>query len=318
MESLNAKTVVPRDRRVSRNFTAALVGLLVSLRPHQWVKNLLLFSGLIFSGSLLKFELAARAASGFIIFCLASSGIYLVNDLRDLQSDRQHLVKRHRPLAAGRVKVPAALAAMLVLLGAAMIGAVRLGQPFTLLLSVYVLVNIAYSFGLKYVVILDVILVASGFVLRAVAGAVVISVAPSHWLILCTMMLAMLVVSGKRRHDVVAAGDGAPDPDREWYSVQFLDLMMAISGGTAVVTYALYTLSPETVARIGTHGMILTVPFVMYGIFRYLYLMHRQAGTGDPALLFLTDRAILVNSLLWVAMVCLVLYEPQRLIDWLR
>ncbi len=301
--------MVPRDR-INHRLTAVLIGLLVSLRPYQWIKNILLFSGLVFSGSLFKGEAAGHALQAFISFCLASSGVYLFNDLRDLQADRQHPVKRNRPLAAGTVPMPLALVTLLVLLTGALLGSLQLNRSFTFMLGVYLLVNLGYSCGLKHVVILDVILVALGFVLRAVAGAVVVRVAPSHWLILCTLMLALLVVSGKRRYDLVLAQSRAEIQTlpREWYTVEFLDLMMAIAGGAAIVMYALYTLSAETITRFGSRGMILTVPFVLYGIFRYLFLMHRQSGTGDPALLFLTDRPTMLNTILWGLTVCAVLY----------
>ncbi len=309
MESLKANQVAPRER-VSYSLTAVLIGLLVSLRPHQWIKNILLLSGLVFSGSLFKGESVGRALQAFILFCFASSGIYLFNDLRDLRADRAHPVKRHRPIAAGRVAMPLAIITMLALLTGALIGSLQLSRPFALILGGYLVMNVAYSLGLKHVVILDVILVAMGFVLRAVAGAVVVNVTPSHWLILCTLMLALLVVSGKRRYDVVLAQGRADiqSPPREWYTVEFLDLMTAIAGGAAIVMYALYTLSAETITRFGSRGMMLTVPFVLYGIFRYLFLMHRQSGNGDPALLFLTDRPTMLNTILWGVTVCAVLY----------
>lgn len=313
MSTDSTKVVVTQPQRAVRALRATLGGLLVSLRPYQWVKNSLVFSGLIFSGSLFRVELMGRAVLACIAFCLASSGIYLFNDLRDLPSDRQHPQKRKRPLASGQISQPLALSVMMALLLGATILAEWLSLPFSLLLGLYVLLNAGYSFGLKQVVILDIIIVAMGFVIRAVAGAVVISVEPSQWLILCTLMLALMIVSGKRRYDVVLAQDN-PElrrAGREWYSVQFLDLMTAMTGGAAIITYALYTQAAETIARFGTRGIILTVPFVVYGIFRYLFLMHRRDSAVDPAKLFLTDRPTLINALLWTLTVCLVLYGSQ-------
>jgi 4-hydroxybenzoate polyprenyltransferase len=317
MNMLNA-TVTPRARSVSRNLTATLIGLMVSLRPHQWVKNVLVFSGLIFSGSLFNTELLLRAIQAFITFCLASSGIYLFNDLRDLPTDRLHPHKRNRPLAAGQVSQPLALVTMVALLLGAAIMAELISLPFSLMIGFYVLLNAGYSFGLKLVVILDIIIVAMGFVIRAVAGTTVIGVEASQWLILCTLMLALMIVSGKRRYDVALA---ASKPEllrsgREWYSVQFLDLMTAISGGAAIITYALYTQAPESIARVGSRGMILTVPFVVYGIFRYLFLMHRRESATDPARLFVTDLPMIINACLWVVTACMVVYGPRQWMMW--
>jgi 4-hydroxybenzoate polyprenyltransferase len=309
----STKVVVTQPQSAVRALWARLGGLLVSLRPHQWVKNTLVFSGLIFSGSLFRTELTGKAVLAFLTFCLASSGIYLFNDLRDLPSDRQHPQKKKRPLAAGQISQPLALSVMIALLLGATSLAQWLSLPFSLLVGLYVLLNAGYSFGFKQVVILDIIIVAMGFVIRAVAGAVVIGVEPSQWLILCTLMLALMIVSGKRRYDVVLAQDNPElrQARREWYSVQFLDLMTAMTGGAAIITYALYTQAAETIARFGTRGIILTVPFVVYGIFRYLFLMHRRESAVDPAKLFLTDRPTLVNALLWALTVCLVLYGPR-------
>lgn len=314
----SAKTAATIKPRRERTLARTMTGLLISLRPHQWIKNALVFSGLIFSGSLFRTELLWRTVLAFITFCLASSGIYLFNDLRDLPSDRVHPLKQQRPLASGRISQPLALAVMVTLLLVAVLAAEWLSLPFSLLLGAYVLVNAGYSFGLKKVVILDIIIVAMGFVIRAVAGAVVISVEPSQWLILCTLMLALMIVSGKRRYDVVLA-DSNPElrqAGREWYSVQFLDLMTAMTGGAAIITYALYTQAPETVAHFDTRGLILTVPFVVYGIFRYLFLMHRRDGATDPAKLFVADLPMLINAALWVITACVVVYSPRQWMNW--
>ena len=292
--------------------------LALSLRPHQWVKNSLLFGGLIFSRSLSHWDAVSLAVGAFFAFCMASSAVYLLNDLRDLKEDRMHPVKRLRPLASGVISPSIAKAALMILMISSGILAFGLGIGFGMTLSIYVLINLAYSIGLKRVVILDVMIVALCFVLRAVAGAVVIGVKASAWLILCTLMMALLVCFGKRRHEIVLLQANASNhrASLEQYSIQFLDLMMAISGGAALVTYALYTMAEETVQRFGSRGLMLTVPFVVYGVFRYLFLVHLRKDGGDPARLLVSDRPILLNGFLWVSVVCLVLYGNLVWIPW--
>jgi 4-hydroxybenzoate polyprenyltransferase len=287
-----------------------LRALTLSLRPHQWVKNSLIFGGLIFSRSLLHWEVAWLSISGFVTFCLASSGVYLLNDLCDIEADRRHPTKRLRPLAAGELCAVSAGVTMAVLLIGSTLAALSLGRPFSMVLWTYLVLNVAYSAALKRVVILDVMAVATGFVLRAVAGAVVIGVQPSPWLILCTLMLALLVGFGKRRHELSLLRVEARNhrASLAGYSIQFLDHMMGIAGASAVVMYALYTMAPETVARFGTNHLVVTTPWVIYGVLRYLYLVHEGMDGADPAHLFLTDRPTLVNVCMWVLVVCLILY----------
>jgi len=289
-----------------------------SLRPHQWVKNSLIFGGLIFSRSLLHWEVVWLSISAFITFCLASSAVYLLNDLRDIEADRRHPTKRLRPLAAGELSPVSAGITMAALLIGSTLAALSLGWSFSVVLWTYLVLNVAYSMGLKRVVILDVMVVATGFVLRAVAGAVVIKVQPSPWLILCTLMLALLVVFGKRRHELSLLEGEARNhrASLDGYSIQFLDLMMGIAGASAVVTYALYTMADETVARFGTRHLVVTTPWVLYGVFRYLYLVHQRMEGGDPAYLFVTDRPTLVNGLMWVLVVCFILYAPPGWQPW--
>jgi 4-hydroxybenzoate polyprenyltransferase len=310
------ETVTSRSATATSRSLAILIGLVVSLRPHQWIKNLLVFSGLIFSGNLLAVDLLTASLHAFTTFCLISSSIYLLNDLRDLQADRKHPVKRWRPIAAMVVPESMAWATLLLMWLASAVSVLRLPRSFTLTVFVYLLLNIAYSVRLKHVVILDMMIVASGFVLRAVAGAFVIGVQPSPWLVLCTMLLALLVVSGKRCHDVALLRQHASQaaPKAEWYTAEFLSMVMGITGGGAVVTYALYTLAEETVRRVGSQGLILTVPFVLYGVLRYLFLVHQRvreerADATDPAFLFVTDLPTMLNVLGWVLTSCLVLYN---------
>jgi 4-hydroxybenzoate polyprenyltransferase len=290
----------------------SLPGLLLSLRPHQWVKNTLVFGGLVFSHSLFDAIAVQKSLAAFGIFCMASSAVYLLNDLRDLATDRLHPMKCLRPLAAGLVSPMLAVVLMILLAAAALTWAAFLGSRFTLVLGIYFLLNIGYSLGLKRVAILDVMIIASGFVLRAVAGAAAIGVPPSPWLILSTLMLALLVGFGKRRQELVVLQDGATRhrASLEGYTLPFLDMMMSIAGGASVVTYALYTMADETVARFGSRRLIATVPWVIYGVFRYLYLAHHSAKGDDPARLFVTDPPTLVNVVMWIAIVAYLVYAP--------
>ena len=288
-------------------------GLIIEMRPLEWSKNLLVFSGVIFSKSLTDFNNIRISLLGFAIFCAASSGIYIFNDLCDLKQDREHPIKRNRPLAAGTLNVNLARFVMILLFATAAIGALLLSQAFALVIAVYLLTCLAYSLKLKDIVILDVILIANGFVLRAVSGAVLIGVAPSEWLVLCTSMVALLIGFGKRRHEMVLLEKSAENHRASLrdYSVEFLNSIMNICAGAAVLTYALYTRADETVARVGSRGMMLTIPFVVYGIFRYLFLIHKRRVGGDPVQILFGDRPTLVNLVLWILTVGLVIYVPK-------
>lgn len=317
-QPMSGELVVEESVSFSFRVAGAVRGLLASLRPQQWVKNTLIFSGLIFSRSLFHWQTLRLSLCAFAIFCMASSGVYLLNDLCDVEADRRHPLKRFRPLAAGKFSVNVARVAMgLLLVGSAAL-ALLFRPAFALMLGIYLLLNVAYSLGLKRVVILDVMAIALGFVLRAVAGAVVIGVSASPWLVLCTLMLALLMGFGKRRHELNLLQAEAHNHRQslDGYSLQFLDLMMTITAGAAVVTYALYTMADETVARFNSHSLVLTVPFVLYGIFRYLFLVHKRMGGGDPARLLVTDAPILINAALWVAVVCFILYGPRGWHPW--
>lgn len=298
----------PRDTGVIQQISA----FTQAIRPKEWVKNLLVFTGVIFSGSLVDTRALVVSVLGFILFCLASSGIYLVNDLCDLTKDQEHPVKRNRPLASGRLNVQIARAAALVFLLGSLAGSLALNQFFAAVIGAYIAICLAYSFKLKEYVILDVILIAIGFVLRAVSGAVLIGVEASLWLVLCTSMVALLIGFGKRRSELslLENGAGRHRANLDEYTLEFLDSLMNICAGAAVITYALYTLAPETITRVGWSGMLFTIPFVIYGIFRYLYIVHREKGGGDPAQLLFSDRPMQLTIALWVSVVCAVVYIP--------
>jgi 4-hydroxybenzoate polyprenyltransferase len=284
------------------------------MRPRQWVKNLFVFAGVIFSQQLFTPSLG-RAVAAFVLFCGLSGAIYLLNDVADADKDRLHPVKRRRPVAAGELSRGAALAGGVLLLLAGVAASFALSARFGLVAVGYALLLTAYSVWLKHLVILDVLTVAVGFVLRAVAGAVAIDVEISGWLLICTVLVALFLALGKRRHEYLTLhGEAAAHrPILAEYSEGFLDQMIAVVTASTVTAYALYTMSPETVAKFHTRWLPVTLPFVLYGIFRYLYLLYRRQLGGNPSDLFLTDRALLVNTLLWMLAVLGIIYTAPAL-----
>jgi len=246
----------------------------------------------------------------FVVFCALSGSVYLVNDVLDAERDRAHPQKRHRPIAAGRLRPGVAMGtgAGLVVLGC--IVAFALSARLGLVAAAYVALLSAYSAGLKHVVILDALVIAAGFVLRALAGVAVIDAEFSHWLLLCTILLALFLTFGKRRHELLLLEDGAVDhrPILSEYSPRLLDQMIAVVTAATLMAYALYTISPETAVRLGTTRLPLTIPFVLYGLFRYLYLLYRHDLGGNPSEHLLTDRALLVDVALWAGAVVTFLY----------
>jgi len=283
--------------------------LLVSLRPHQWIKNLVVFAALAFSKHLFEPDAALRAAMAFAVFCALAGAAYLVNDVLDAEQDRQHPVKRHRPVASGALPSRVARAAAAALTVAALAAAVWLGRDFVLVAIAYFLLTLAYSLLLKHHVILDVLAIALGFVLRAVAGAVAIEVRFSDWLLVCTILLALFLALAKRRHELVSLEDAAGHRRslRE-YSPYLLDQMIAVVTASCLTAYAFYTLAPDTVEKYRTDRLAWTIPFVIYGIFRYLYLVHRKDQGGSPSDVLLADRPLLVAVALWGAAVIAIVY----------
>ena len=288
------------------------LGLLLSLRPAQWTKNLLVFAGLIFSRHLFDLSSVLAASEAFVIFCALSGVVYLVNDVADRDSDREHPLKRRRPIAAGAVSVGAARTAALVLSVGALAAAFGLGRAFGLIALAYLFLQILYSGVLKHIVIIDVLTVAIGFVLRAAGGAVAIRVEISHWLFVCTILLALFIALAKRRHELVLLADVAASHRRILgeYSPYLLDQMISVVTASTLIAYIFYTISPETTEKFGTPWLGLTIPFPLYGIFRYLYLVHRREGGGSPADLLLTDRPLLSCVTLWILAVVLIIYQP--------
>jgi 4-hydroxybenzoate polyprenyltransferase len=289
-----------------------VLNLLISLRPGQWAKNLLVFAGLLFGLRLFDAAAVLRAIAAFSIFCLLSGVVYLINDVADRESDRQHPIKARRPVASGALPVPTALTAALLLGGAALAASFVLGVPFFTVSVAYLALLALYSGPLKHIVIIDVLTIAIGFVLRAVAGALAVDVEISHWLLVCTILLALFISLAKRRHELVLLADGAAShrPILGEYSPYLLDQMISVVTASTLVAYVFYTISAETEAKFGTAWLGLTIPFPLYGIFRYLYLVHQRDGGGSPADLLLTDRPLLICVTLWALTVALIIYRP--------
>lgn len=287
-----------------------ILPLLRSLRPTQWAKNLFVLAPAVFAGVLLDEKIAVRVALALLAFCFASSSVYLINDLRDREEDRRHPLKKNRPLAAGTLSVPAAVGAVVVLAGAAAAISSYLGLPFALILGGYLLLNLLYTLWLKHMVILDVMAISMGFVLRVEAGAEASGVAVSRWLFLCTTFLALFLAFSKRRHEITLLASQASGQRRvlEQYSPAFLDQMINVVTASSVVSYALYAVAPETVQKYHTYDLVYTIPMVLYGIFRYLYLMYQQPGERNPTEAILRDPPFLINMALWGAAVVWIVY----------
>jgi 4-hydroxybenzoate polyprenyltransferase len=295
--------------RVSRSVALAL---LVSLRPGQWTKNLFVFAGLVFGRKLLDPVAALHTTLGFAIFCALSGAVYLVNDVADRESDARHPLKRNRPIASGELPASTALVAAAVLLVTALATAYRLDARFCLDAVAYVVLLGLYSAWLKHVVIIDVLTIAIGFVLRVSAGALVIHVPISQWLLVCTILLALFLALSKRRHELVLLADGATGHRRilQEYSPYLLDQMIGVVTASTLMAYILYATSAETAERFGTSLLGLTIPFPLYGIFRYLYLVHLKEGGGSPSDLLLTDRPLLLCVALWGVAAAVIIYRP--------
>ncbi len=281
-----------------------------SMRPKQWIKNLLVFAALVFSKNLLDMGSVLRSVGAFAVFCLLSGAVYIINDLMDRENDRRHPRKRNRPIASGRLKPGPAISAAAVAVAGGLVAGWFLDWRFAVVGAVYFVMQVAYSLRLKRVVVLDVMIVAIGFAFRAVAGTFVVHVAISHWLFVCTILLALFLALAKRRHELVFLEGGGISHRSVLgkYTSTLLDQMIAVATSATVVAYCIYTIAPETVAKFGTHNLILTFPFVLYGIYRYLYLVYRRDLGGAPERVLVTDLPLIVGVLLWMASVIVVLY----------
>jgi 4-hydroxybenzoate polyprenyltransferase len=292
--------------------SSLLRSLVVSLRPQQWTKNLVVFAALLFGRQLLSGTAVLRALVAFAVFCALSGVVYLVNDVLDREQDRCHPIKQARPIASGALRPGTAIAIAAVLSVGALLVAFALGPAFGAAAATYLALLGAYSVVLKHLVILDVIVIALGFVLRAAGGALAISVPISHWLLVCTILLALFLALAKRRHELVLLADDATSHRRilREYSPYLLDQMIGVVTASTLMGYALYTVSPETIEKFGSDRLLLTLPFPIYGIFRYLYLVHQKQGGGSPAEMLLEDRPLLLCVALWAAAVVVIVYQP--------
>jgi 4-hydroxybenzoate polyprenyltransferase len=287
--------------------------VVASLRPHQWTKNLVVLAPLALSKHLFESDPLLRALAAFALFCGLSGAVYLLNDVTDFERDRLHPLKRLRPVASGALPLRLAAAVAVVLGFACLAGSLALGRGFLACAAAYLGLNLLYSLKLKEVVIVDVLCVSLGFVLRAVAGAVAISVEISEWLLICTILLALFLTLAKRRHELVSLNDSAVGHRRilAEYSPYLLDQMISVVTASCLTAYAFYTTAQETKEKFQTDKLALTIPFVLYGIFRYLYLVHRKEKGGSPADVLLTDRPLLLAVALWAAAIVVIVYTAS-------
>ena len=292
-----------------------------SMRVYQWTKNLILFAGVIFTLKFLDPPYVRDAVLGFLLFSLAVSGMYILNDILDVERDRHHAVKRDRPIAAGKLPVGAAAVWSAIFLAIGAGGAFLLGTRFGWTVAAYVALTLLYSIALKKVVLLDVGMIALGFVLRATAGVELIrdravrigeEVVLSPWLLVCAFFLALFLAIGKRRHELaLLEGDAARHRAALGaYTPRLLDQLVAVVTSATVLAYSVYTISPETLEKFGGRPLYLTIPFVLYEIFRYLYLMYAEEKGGNPSEHFYRDRPTLVNVILWGLALLAILYWP--------
>jgi 4-hydroxybenzoate polyprenyltransferase len=289
---------------------SAVSALLASLRPEQWTKNLLVFAGVIFSQELFQPRAVALSVASFAVFCGLSSVVYLVNDIMDRDADRLHPLKRSRPIAAGELSPAVAAVAAAAIGLVAVASAFWLRMEFGIVAIAYLALQTLYSGPLKHVVILDVLAIALGFVLRAVAGAVVIGVAISQWLLVCTTQLALFLALSKRRHELVLLADGAAGHRKILgeYSPYLLDQMIGVVTASTLIAYTFYCINPDTAQRFHTELLGLTIPFPLYGIFRYLYLVHKREGGGSPSQMLVNDLPLLACVGLWVISIVVLVY----------
>jgi 4-hydroxybenzoate polyprenyltransferase len=300
---------------VSRAVTAGggTLGALVRLaRPHQWLKNGFVLVGLLFGHAWQDADAVRGVALVFAAFCLSASGVYVFNDLRDREADRVHPRKRGRPIASGAVSPALAAAYSLALLVAGVGLAAAVSPQAGGILAAYVLLNAAYTLGLKHVAILDVFIIAAGFMLRILAGTLGVGIPPSQWLLVCGLMITVFLGFAKRRAELLALAEagGSHRPVLDDYTPAGLDNMIAVSAAGVIVSYSLYTVSPDTVRIHGTDDLLFTLPFVLYGMFRYIHRLHRNGGGGDPAADLLQDPHLAAAVLAWLATTLWLLSGP--------
>lgn len=287
-----------------------LLNVIRSLRPKQWTKNVIVFAGLFFAEDMFDLNKIIPAGLAFVVFCMASSGGYLINDVMDRKKDALHPVKKFRPIAAGLVQAPVAVVlGICMLLGSSLAG-FYLNSAFGLLITFYMIMTLSYSFWLKRIIILDVLVIASGFVLRAIGGTLAINELISSWLIICTIFLSLFLALTKRRSEFMALGDQAASVRKTLskYNAQFLDQMISTATAACLISYALYTLDNGTVVKFGTRNLAFTLPFVIYGLFRYLFLVHQHNAGESIESALLSDTPILLCVFLYAVTVAAIIY----------
>jgi len=280
-----------------------LKDLITSMRPKQWYKNLILFVGIVFSRNLFDFSMWFNVISAFIIFCMLSGGDYVINDILDVERDKMHPAKRKRPIASGRLKKFYAILFASILIILALSGSYLINSLFFIVSVVFFFLHNAYTLFLKHVILVDVLTIATNFVIRAIAGCLAISVLISPWLIICAFLLALFLALGKRRHELVLLGEEAKGHRKilEEYSTEMLDQMISIASGALIISYSLYTFLADN------NYMMLTIPFAVYGLFRYLFLVHAKNFGGETEMIF-KDKGMLLSMVLWAVLVVLILY----------
>lgn len=292
----------------------ALIGLIRTLRPRQWTKNILIFAGIVFDGQLFIADSFIRITISFFLLCLISGSVYIINDLVDVESDRQHPVKRNRAIASGQLPVGIARIAAIILPLITLAGAVFMSRGFALILLTYLVLQLLYSFRLKHVVILDVLAVAAGFVLRVAAGVFVVPVERfSPWLYGCIALLALFLIIGKRRQEYLELAENAGKLRRslQSYNLPLLDDMLRMVMTSTLIAYVLYAIESPSPLLAGNNLALLTVPFVLYGMFRYLYLIHVKGEGSAPEEVLLKDRPLQISILLWGLTFVIILYLPS-------
>lgn len=289
-------------------YRSALLAYLAALRPKQWTKNAIVFAALVFDHQLDDTRRLATVIGAFVWFCLASSAVYVINDLRDVESDRQHPQKRSRPIASGQISTLGAWSLVGLLLLVSVPAALLLRPAFGVVLVSYLVLMTAYTFVLKHLVIVDVFAISAGFVLRAAGGAVVLDIPISPWLYVCTVLLSLFIGFGKRRHELLLleTSAGAHRRNLDEYSPELLDQFITISAAATIMAYSLYTFVAANLPE--NHSMMLTIPFVMYAIMRYLFLIHRRDVGGSPEQVLLTDYPLLGSIALWGIVAVVILY----------
>ncbi|MBC7362865.1 MAG: decaprenyl-phosphate phosphoribosyltransferase [Candidatus Aminicenantes bacterium] len=281
-----------------------------TLRPKQWIKNFFVFVPLVFSEKLFNPSAFITTLKAFFSFCLISGALYTFNDLCDLEEDRLHPVKRNRPLASGRLKKSTAILIAAISASLSFTLAFSINRAFVSIILAYLLLQILYSLKLKHLVIIDIFSVAAGFLLRIIAGALAIKVYISSWLLICTILLALFLSMTKRRHEYLTLVDKAYEhrSSLKEYNPYLLDQMISVVTASTLIAYCLYTISEETVDKFGTRNLVFTTPFVLYGIFRYLYLVHQKNQGGTPEEMVLKDQPLLFNIILWIISIFIILY----------